>query len=432
MNNSQYGQVDEYGLEREKIQCIAKKLRALRGKNNILWDSPAEWGVKYSYMKGKPTKALTITLSPTGCAWAKNGGCTMCGEYEGSSKGDSIPDYLHIAQFAKAVAELVPLYKPKWLRINQEGNYANNNETKQVVQKTILKLATQLKGIKRITIESRPQYLTEEILTVYSNIIKNSGIELEIGMGFESGNDVIRNICINKGESIADFEKTLKLMKKHGILSLAYVLLKPPFLTENEAIGDAVNSIIYANKIGFERISLEPMSIHKYTIVDALTRLSQYSTPWLWSLIEVIKQCRDISELGIGGIGYYPIPAHLSQNHCNCKTINVKKKGNIIQVKECEKHIFDALKKFSRYRDFSVFDNLFFSCMATWKSECGSCDSLLSLKERIIDQLNNIDINQYELSVKKDLDIINPMNTIFAGSIYIARGSQTQHYSNGG
>ena len=43
MNNSQYGQVDEYGLEREKIQCIAKKLRALRGKNNILWDSPAEW-----------------------------------------------------------------------------------------------------------------------------------------------------------------------------------------------------------------------------------------------------------------------------------------------------------------------------------------------------------------------------------------------------
>jgi len=174
------------------------------------------------------------------------------------------------------------------------------------------------------------------------------------------------------------------------------------------------------------------MSIHKYTIVDALTRLSQYSTPWLWSLIEVIKQCRDISELGIGGIGYYPIPAHLSQNHCNCKTINVKKKGNIIQVKECEKHIFDALKKFSRYRDFSVFDNLFFSCMATWKSECGSCDSLLSLKERIIDQLNNIDINQYELSVKKDLDIINPMNTIFAGSIYIARGSQTQHYSNGG
>ena len=46
---------------------------------------------------------------------------------------------------------------------------------------------------------------------------------------------------------------------------IAYVILKPPFLSEQEAITEAISTIGFANEIGFERISLEPMTIHGYT-----------------------------------------------------------------------------------------------------------------------------------------------------------------------
>lgn len=410
-----FGDTCEYKDELKKICEISKKLRSLRGESNLSWEKPAEYAVKYAYMHGKAVKALTITLNPTGCEWAKNGGCTMCGEYEGSRKNTIIPDYIHIAQFAKAVADLVSQHQPTWLRINQEGNYANVRETAPIAQLTILKLASLIKGIERITIESRPKFLTESVLKSYSEMVLHKGVELEIGMGFEAANDVVRNICINKGETIDDFKTALKLMKSYNIRSLAYVLLKPPFLTEREAITEAVNSIKNATSIGFERISLEPMSVHKYTIVDALTFTNNYRVPWFWSVIEVIKQCTDINDIGIGGVGYFP-PSNLqAHNYCNndiCCNITVAK----------------ALADYTKNRDISVFNNLNCSCKNEWEKDC--CKSSPSLKYRINHQLDSINIDSYKNYVESST--ISATNSILADSIFVDRGSQIKNVVCGG
>lgn len=410
MITSKFGQVNDYKNELKNICNIAKKLRGLRGDTDLHWWEPAEWGVKYSHMKGSPALALTITLSPTGCSWAKNGGCTMCGEYEGAIK-NSIPDYIHIAQFSKAIAELSSKYKPTWLRINQEGNYANVGETAKYAQTTILKLATQIKGLERVTIESRPGFLTENTIKEYSEIFLDSGVELEIGMGFEAADSVVRNVCVNKGESIDDFKKALNLMDKYGILSLAYVLLKPPFLSEKEAIDESVSSIKIATEIGFKRISLEPMSIHKYTVVDALARLDLYQVPWLWSVIDVVKQCKDIPELGIGGIGYYPRPFHLSRNHCECNP-------------RCDAKIWEALRDFGKNRDFSVFDELNFECKEKWEKECQLTQP--PLKQRIQSQISKVNIKDYQNVVEDEPESEPPQS-----SILIAGGAQISHVSKG-
>lgn len=114
-------------------------------------------------------------------------------------------------------------------------------------------------------------------------------------------------------------------MKKFNICSLAYVLLKPPFLTEKEAIDEAINSIKKATAIGFERISLEPMSVHRFTVVDALSLANNYRVPWFWSVIEVVEKCKDINDIGIGGVGYFPPSDLQAHNHCKndicCNTL---------------------------------------------------------------------------------------------------------------
>ena len=410
MKTSKFGQTTDYKNELKKICDIAKKLRGLRGKTELNWREPAEWAVKYSHMNGTPALALTITLNPTGCSWAKNGGCTMCGEYAGSVKS-GIPDYIHIAQFASAIAEFSQKYSPSWLRINQEGNYANAGETENFAQTTILKLATQIKGIQRVTIESRPGFLTENSLKEYSEIFSGSGVELEIGMGFEAADDVVRNVCVNKGETIDDFKHALQLMEKFDILSLAYVLLKPPFLTEKEAIDESINSIRTATEIGFKRISLEPMSIHKYTVVDALARLNLYQVPWLWSVIDVAKQCKDIPELGIGGIGYYPRPFHLSRNHCDCNP-------------RCDAQIWETLKDFGKNRNFSVFDDLDFKCKPKWEDACKL--TATPLKQRIQEQIAKIDVAHYQRVVDDEPESEPPQS-----SILIKGGAQISYVSKG-
>ena len=387
VNPNNFGRVSDYSNEILRIVKNVKQLRNIKKGKSTNWEDAAEWHMKYSNLNGESVLALTITLSPTGCEWARKGGCTMCGEFEGSEKRENLinnPEF-HIAQFASAIGK-PEIWKTaheegkpiSWLRINQEGNFTNPNEVNKKAQEKILRLATRINGIKRITIESRPQYLDQQTLEFLSEIFDGSGVELEIGMGIEAENEVVRNVCINKQGTNKVFVNTAKILKNYNILSLAYILLKPPFLTEQEAIDEAVAAAHFAAEVGFSRISFEPMSIHPYSLVDALTQTGDYKLPWLWSVVEVAKRCSDIAKIfGIGGIGYYPIPKKFSQNQCPDNE------------DVCGKNFADAIIEYNRSRDVRVFDSLSCNCKNVWENECRQADK--SLKERIEDQLTHVE-----------------------------------------
>lgn len=370
---------------REELLDIIEIVKTLRQKHNgrhTSWEEPAEWHLKYSNINKKPELALTITLSPTGCEWAQKGGCTMCGEFEGSYKEKILvkdPKF-HISQFAMAIsnpniwnAARLENRDISWLRINQEGNYFNEAEMNRTAQLAILNLAAHIYGIKKITVESRPQYLTEGTISDIAKIFKNSNIEFEIGMGLEAKNEIIRNVCINKQEKNSDYINAVKLLKQYGISPLAYIIIKPPFLTEAEAIDEAVETAHFAHEIGFERISFEPMSIHPYTLIDLLRQTGDYCAPWLWSVVEIATRCSDISDIvGIGGVGYYPIPSSYAHNYCNVS-------------EDCNEPFLKAIMEYNRTRDISGFNNLSCSCKTEWQKICTY--SSKPLKERISEQL---------------------------------------------
>lgn len=385
-DRNHFGRASDYSLELKRIIKCIKKLRNLKHGKITNWQSAAECHMKYSNLNGDSVLALTITLSPTGCEWARKGGCTMCGEFEGSIKRNLLiknPQF-HIAQFACAIGDpriwdtARKENKPiGWLRINQEGNYTNPNEMNTKAQEVILRLAMHIQGIKRITIESRPQYITNESVAFLRNLFDGSGVELEIGIGVEAEDEVVRNICINKQGSRNQFVSAVNLLKENGILSLAYVLLKPPFLTEAEAITEAVATAHFASSIGFSRISFEPMSIHQYSLIDALAKTEDYKVPWLWSVVEVTKKCSDISSIfGIGGVGYYPIPAKYSKNHC-------------VNNPSCTDNFNQAIIEYNKRRDVNVFNSLSCECKASWEREC--TQKAQPLNERIQLQLSRVE-----------------------------------------
>lgn len=354
ITKNDFGIIEDYKQIHKKVFLLTKQIRALKEDIRTDWKNPVEMHLRKSTLRGEDTLTLTITLSPFGCEWARKGGCTMCGEFESISQRNEIskdPKF-HIAQFVSGITN-----SQMWkvveqsnlsisrLRIYQEGNYTNSNETSKIAQLKILKLATLIKGLEKITIEARPQYITDDVMREYYEIFKGTGIELEIGMGLEAENEVVRNVCINKAGTEKQFKEAIKIMNKYNISPLAYVLLKPPFLTEKESIIEAIATIEYANSLGFKRISLEPMSIHGYTLVDALRQNDLYSTPWFWSVIEVLKNCQSLKvKPGVGGIGYFPLPEEFAKNKCeNCNREIIKqimeynKQKNIDCFKDLEK-----------------------------------------------------------------------------------------------
>lgn len=389
INVNDFGEIKGYSTEHKEIIRLAKELRSKKENQQTDWRDAAEWHMKYSYLNGKKSLALTITLSPVGCQWARKGGCTMCGEFEGADRRPKILKnaQFHIAQFASAISnpEIWETAKKEkcpitWLRIFQEGNFTNTDEMNLSAQETILRMATHIQGIKRITIEARPQYITDKSVEMLSNVFKDSNVELEIGMGVEAVNDIVRNVCINKGDSKEEFIRAVDLLNKNNIKPLAYIIVKPPFLTEQEAIIEAISTAQFATDIGFKRISFEPMSIHSYSLVDALFQTGQYKVPWLWSVVEIAKQCTKLGvvDFGIGGIGFYPLPTTFAHNYCTGTTLKT----------DCNDNVIQAIKKFNKTHDITYLEKLSICkrCYSNWQEECKIIEK--PLKARISEQLN--------------------------------------------
>lgn len=361
------------------IREILCELRENIPKMQIDMSRPSDIMVKLEWLKGRTVTALNVTLTPTGCIWANTGGCTVCGEFSGSNLSESIKADTHIAQFIRTCAEEVGIYKPAWLRIYNEGSFLNPYELAIEAQEKIIEAASNIRGVERITIESRPEFITSESLNALRSKLRQR-VELEIGMGLETKNDIIRNVLINKGESFYLYKKALKALKEHRTRGLAYVLLKPPFFSELDAVRDAESTIEFAFECGFDAVSLEPVSIHNFSFIDLLYCQGLYQPPWLWSVVRVVKDTFRFGEIRIGGLEYYPRPKtvahnrHISGDGCN--------------------HIFwNVIGMYNATHNPDLFSLLLCGCAAQWEQELQPRTK--ALHETIKDIVEKIDITKY-------------------------------------
>jgi radical SAM enzyme (TIGR01210 family) len=122
-------------------------------------------------------------------------------------------------------------------------------------------------------------------------------------MGLETLDNFIRNSIIGKSLRLEIFERAVHALGDVGISTYAYILLKPPGLTEQEAVEECVKTIGYffnlarqANVPHF-RTTLKPLFITKGTILEQLYREGLASPPTLWSLLEVLKRVHHLGTI---------------------------------------------------------------------------------------------------------------------------------------
>jgi archaeosine synthase beta-subunit len=294
----------------------------------------------------KIVDAFVMILRTRGCAWSLQSGCTMCG-YHTDSMWQKIPDEHFIQQIDHAMKKY---HGEPVVKIFTSGSFLDNTEINPKIRNMILTKLSET--TQKISVESRPEYITEATLSEVKENIPLT--EFEIGIGLETANDFIREYAINKGFSFKDYQKAAIIMKKYDTKIKTYVLFKPPFLTEQEAINDCIITIKKIKKDA-DTISLNPTNVQRHTLVDYLWKRRQYRPPWLWSVVEIIRQGKKQFN---GRIKCDVVGGGSIRGAHNCKT--------------CDHTILNALSDFSLTQNLTVFDNLSCICNEQWLDQLDS------------------------------------------------------------
>jgi radical SAM enzyme (TIGR01210 family) len=392
---------DLYVKAKQEIRLLNKQIRSIMPNIDRLIDAEkvSISEVKEGALDGKAIRRVIIILRSTGCKWSleEHGGCTMCGHLTGTARGNMISSNIYCKQFDEEMSKYNFEDYPM-LCLYNSGSFLNTDEIPIEAQDYMLKKINQTNGIKRLIIESRPEYITDSALDRINNICND--IDVEIGVGLETVKEDNRDLCLNKGLIKDDYTLLANRTKRFAhIKLLAYILIKPPFSTEQEGIDDAIESVKFAFEIGFDIVSLEPVSVQDFTLTSFLHEAKYFRPPWIWSVIEVVKQTYNLGFVRIGGFEFFPIPK-IFTNNCD----------------KCNEKMIKAIQQFNKNYDYSVFEGLACNCMEEWKYDLSEKSS--SLPQRILSILDKIDKNEILVKMKMNYDVRGPHSSTIHSIIF--------------
>jgi len=323
-------------LQKQKLRMKKQKKINTRIIKKELNQPVSVWTEKERYWNtDRVADCLTVILRTKGCYWDK---CLMCGYSNDADKNVTEANLKN--QFLNA---LTKLNEQKILKIFTSGSFFDNREIPHTFREFIYDTVLE-RGIKKLIIESRPEFIDEKRIEIPPKL------KVEVGIGLETSSDFIRENCINKGFTFENFRESARILKLKKIGVKAYLLLKPPFLSEREAIEDVVKSAADI-KDYVDVISLNLMNIPSKTYVEDLWRRGLYRPPWLWSAVDVLKS---ISKMGIEIVsdpvgGGKPRGPH----NYNCG--------------KCDKEIIGAIREFSLTQRTEKLEVLHCDCIGMWK-----------------------------------------------------------------
>ncbi|MFH0874762.1 MAG: hypothetical protein V1859_02405 [archaeon] len=392
---------EEYGLA---LEILERKLTTIRSDvpvRNFNPNVPAEIEINKFWFDGQTIDRIMVVLRSTGCEHYKaKKGCSMCAHYDGTTENpvraiEYMKQWKSVANGSALEASVTgefDLNKFPVLCLYNLGSFLNPNEIPKSAARGIFRSIQCFPGIKKVIIESRAEYITPESL---ANIRGQYDGIIEVGIGLESSRQDIRELCHHKNmPDLTVYTRAIQILHENGCRALTYVNQKPPFLTEKEAITDAVETALFALQNDSDAVSVEPTSLQRHSLTDMLYNIGLYRVPWLWSVIEVVKGVYGGTEQGkqldlrLGGYfdeqvlsgsqGVAPgverneLFPHMTSGNCS----------------SCTSGVIEAIKEFNRtYNPTVLYSHpICPACYPIWQDSMQVTDSR-TIPRRIIDTL---------------------------------------------
>tara|TARA_R110001583_G_scaffold191209_2_gene356136 strand:- start:1439 stop:2407 length:969 start_codon:yes stop_codon:yes gene_type:complete len=202
--------------------------------------------------------------------------CLMCDLWKNTTDKSvpvgAIPNQIEFA--------LQRMPKVKHLKLYNSGSFFDKNA---IPEEDYRQIANLIKDFETVIVESHPKFINERCIR-FKEMINPA---LQVAIGLETVHPEILQ-KLNKQMTVEDFSNSVSYLTENGIKSRAFVLLRPPFLTESEGVYWAKQSINVAFDSGVECCTVIPVRAGNGAM-DLLLEKGDFSMPNIHSLEAVLE-----------------------------------------------------------------------------------------------------------------------------------------------
>lgn len=247
---------------------------ALRGLKNPVdpWQPHAFLVEPERTANGIVEDVATVFLTNRECPFR----CLMCDLWKFTTD-ERVPVGAIPAQICYALERLPPA---PHIKLYNAGNFFDAQAIPPNDWPAIAKL---LQPFRTIIVECHPKLVGKSCLT-FQEMLNG---RLRVAMGLETIHPEVLP-RLNKRMTLDDFEKAVRFLRDHEIDVRAFVLLRPPFLTEADGIEWANKSLRYAFDLGVECCSVIPTRAGNGAM-EQLQQQRLFEPPHIESLEETIE-----------------------------------------------------------------------------------------------------------------------------------------------
>jgi uncharacterized Fe-S cluster-containing MiaB family protein len=185
-------------------------------------------------------------------------------------------------------------------------------------------------SVRELSFESLPIFVTDEALSDLRTALPHH--KINVGIGLDCSDEWIRRTCILKGIPDSSYRESVQICRTWNICPRAYIVVKPPFLAEAEAVYDAAHAAVKALRMGFGSISFEPIALQRGTLQLLLASYGLYEPPTVWTVLSTLlflgrilpPRLRGVP-FAVGGEVFTPIPLapYARCRHCESRAIGL-------------------------------------------------------------------------------------------------------------
>ena len=300
-----------------------------------------QW-VEEEALGSERVRAFVLILRTRGCYWADVKGCSMCGYSKDTLGRSATPDEL-AEQLSRA---LVRYRDEPYVKVYTSGSFLDDREVDPASREAMV--AAFSGRARRFLFETLPEFVQPEVVGPLRAAFAG---ELEVALGLESTDPTVLGRFVNKGSPPSEYLAAADRLTAMDVLSKAYLLLKPPYLTESEAVRDVVRSVA-ETAAHFDAISINPVHIQNGTVVEWLYHRGRYRPPWLWSLVDALREGAEVR--GTARLVSFPTAGGLARGPHNCGT--------------CDARVLSAIQEASLSQEFGPLAKLECDCRKEWQA----------------------------------------------------------------
>ena len=236
---------------------------------------PLGWSWEEERIPGdRLLRVLTVFLAGAECRFA----CVFCDLWQhtldGATPAGAVPTQLRAALRAAG-----PVPAGAAIKLYNASNFFDRRAVPPVDDPAIAEIVA---PFERVTVECHPRLVGPRCIEFARRVPG----QLEIGMGLETIHPEALP-RLNKGMTLADFDRAAGRLRSAGIAIRAFVLLSAPFVPPQEAVTWTVSSARYAIDHGATHVSLIPTRGGNGAL-EAIAREGAFTPPSLAQLEDAL------------------------------------------------------------------------------------------------------------------------------------------------